>query len=408
MQQSLLTHNVSLLQYVDVDYSGGGIDEYQFYDSSTGTWDNSTCVMDTTASSSSGSSSSSSSSQKRCVKMDCHMPVCSHGVLLCFHIMCIIISRLFHFHLSPMTWILRLYQQDTHFKLLGVYKEKDYAEWFEQLFKHEGYCIWSDEEYEFMQTYRNAWPEGCTASSYSSSDGNTIYFDLKPVSNGDMSIGLYNDNMCSTEYSERQYSVTDVLQAYDNYGGGNNNKNGENNYYFTYTSFANYLDEWNEAFSIYKLCQPCKAYNLNNQEEKRNGHRQRHRFLNDYQYNEDSDPNDGKYQCQDDAGYTNVNQCTKFRSKTEMSPVTFRELTLANQQNSMVRLNYNGVSLGHAMYPEHKGYKLMRFALIYFFFSLVCMIVSWRVYKIRRTRYEQSLLGEKEVKKRGRSNSRNL
>jgi hypothetical protein len=35
---------------------------------------------------------------------------------------------------------------DTHWSLLGFFKHKDYDDWMEQLFKHEGICVWTDEE----------------------------------------------------------------------------------------------------------------------------------------------------------------------------------------------------------------------------------------------------------------------
>ena len=50
------------LQYVDKDYSGAGQGEYMFYDSESGKWDDSACEL---------------AGSKRCVKMDCHLPVCN-------------------------------------------------------------------------------------------------------------------------------------------------------------------------------------------------------------------------------------------------------------------------------------------------------------------------------------------
>ena len=35
----------------------------------------------------------------------------------------------------------------------------------EQLFKHEGMCVWTEEEYAFMKNARKAWPKGC-ANTY--------------------------------------------------------------------------------------------------------------------------------------------------------------------------------------------------------------------------------------------------
>ena len=37
-----------------------------------------------------------------------------------------------------------------HWHLLGYFKEYYYMDWFEQLFKHEGYCVWQNDEADFM------------------------------------------------------------------------------------------------------------------------------------------------------------------------------------------------------------------------------------------------------------------
>jgi hypothetical protein len=44
------------------------------------------------------------------------------------------------------------HEPNLHFKLVGVFKEMNgFYDWGEQLFKHEGYCVWNDEDtYEFM------------------------------------------------------------------------------------------------------------------------------------------------------------------------------------------------------------------------------------------------------------------
>lgn len=47
-------------QYIDEEYEGYGQGEYMFYDSESGKWDDSAC---------------DAANSKRCVKMDCHLPV---------------------------------------------------------------------------------------------------------------------------------------------------------------------------------------------------------------------------------------------------------------------------------------------------------------------------------------------
>jgi hypothetical protein len=74
--------------YIDLDYSGGKIGEYKFYDHKEHRWDDTSCVAN----------------NGRCAKMDCHL-------------------------------------KTTHFKLLGFFKEPNYHEWMEQLFKHQGMAL---------------------------------------------------------------------------------------------------------------------------------------------------------------------------------------------------------------------------------------------------------------------------
>jgi hypothetical protein len=76
------------------------------------------------------------------------------------------------------------------------------------------------------------------------------------------------------------------------------------------------IDTWNEYMNVYKVCQPCRAYNLNvnfysmgdEEDGSHSGSRDnlRERFLeeNDGQ----GDPEQWGYDCYDSAGYTNCNQ----------------------------------------------------------------------------------------------------
>ena len=114
--------------YVDPRSRGNEVEEYQYYDLSTGEWDDRACAA--------------SGKRHRCVRMDCHEP-------------------------------------GTHFRLVGVMKETDgMYDFTEQLFKHEGYCIWEGEDggnsrdgngggdgdgntYETMETWMENWPTEC-------------------------------------------------------------------------------------------------------------------------------------------------------------------------------------------------------------------------------------------------------
>jgi hypothetical protein len=228
---------------------------------------------------------------------------------------------------------LALSAQDTHFKLLGFFKEENYLEWMEQLFKHEGYCIWDDDTYTFMQTYYNAWPKVCTKSATVTSSGETLYFDMKPSSQGYMDLGLFSDEQCKQEYTSRSHSVSSVLASY--YGSD-----------ASPYDIGSYMDEWNTGMDVYKVCQPCRAYKLSDQ----NNEEDHHRSL------KDGDRGGDNFQCDDAAGYSNVNQCMKFASHTKMRPAGFQDLMLANDQGFTLAATVAGTSYGKQLYKEKESY----------------------------------------------------
>lgn len=93
------------------------------------------------------------------------------------------------------------------------------------------------------------------------------------------------------------------------------------------------IETWNEYMSSFKICQPCRAYNLQQQQKRGDKHERRNnnRLLNDG----DGEEQD-RYNCEDKAGYTNVNQCYKFESKTRMALATSEELARASEQGSIL------------------------------------------------------------------------
>lgn len=245
--------------------------------------------------------------------------------------------------------------------MLGFFREPKYNEWMEQLFKHEGDCVWTDEEYVFMQGDREAWPQGCVATTFTDkSTGKTIRYALKPEPYGDMGIGLYTDQGCIEEYQGSltvdQVMYSTVCEGYAEGGGGGDGGDEEltqtmcstNNtnllYYYnelynsTYNgdghpkdvknniwSLEQYLSTWNDAFDVYKQCQPCKTYDLTfhvagkNYQKNLNGDRYIYNAAfadqgDDYDGDHgdmDDDAYDYTFQCHDAADYNNVNQvCT--------------------------------------------------------------------------------------------------
>lgn len=285
------TRSLLWAAFIDPGYSGGGLYEYSFYDPETNTYDNSSsCALrsDNNNNNNNHNDNNNNKNQQnnhRCALMDCH-------------------------ETDTTTW-----------KLLGLYKEQYYgSEWFEQLFKHEGYCIWSQDEYKFMKGYYESWPEGCTQTDYKTKDGSaSLYFDLKPGYGGYMMYHFYTDSICKTELAmhpndnnDPYASLLEQALAKKNYLYGSN------------------LQTFNKYLNIYKYCQPCTAYSLYNANNNNNNNG--HRMLNDNNY----------FYCYDAAGYENVNQCMKFKTKTTMEYATMQNLQDAHQQGGIVGINING------------------------------------------------------------------
>ena len=227
---------------------------------------------------------------------------------------------------------------NTNFKLLGLFKEPNYHEWMEQTFKHEGMCVWTDDEYSFMQSNREAWPCGCTQTDVTTAKGNPLYYDMKPLSEGRVTFGLYTDASCSAEYS----GDLDPVEVIENMYANDNN----NNYYYYHnnknsgsvSTLAQQLEAWNSGWDVFKQCQPCKAYDLGN----RGGDYRTMYYENGNTYDEYNE----EFSCRDDADYTSVNQCMKFATHTKMLGANFRDVGLASDQGTITEINMLGDYLG--------------------------------------------------------------
>lgn len=263
--------------YIDLDYSGGGVGEYQFYDRHEQRWDDTSCVANS----------------GRCAKMDCHL-------------------------------------KSTHFKLLGFFKEPNFHEWMEQLFKHQGVCLWTNDEYEFMDNDRDLWPCDCIETGMTDEHGNALYYDAKPMIEGRLGVGLYTDERCRYDYTGKM----DTSEVISQVGGD-------------ISDLEQSLSNWNDAFDVYKVCQPCKAYNLGYNSDLNEGKGDR----------EGGDQENGgdAFDCYDDADYVNVNQCMKFKTKTEMIAADFRDLMLAHEQGNIVQFEVSGYTYGYGGYRYNTG-----------------------------------------------------
>jgi len=243
--------------YVDLNYQGGGIGEYQYWDLEKESWDSTSCKY---------------AENSPCAKMDCHL-------------------------------------EDTHWSLLGLFKHRSYDDWMEQLFKHEGFCVWNSAQYNFMSNARETWPQGCEA--YELNDGKYIYYDLKPTSGGGMTIGLYTDTRCMEEYTGSM-TAEDLLGNILLEGGSGDGSQDGNQDDDTYTtsSLAESLQVWDSTFDTWKICHPCVAYDLNNVGYNADDDSMRGSSYNTYGYDDDGGNYNQQedFDCYDDADYTNVNQ----------------------------------------------------------------------------------------------------
>jgi hypothetical protein len=328
--------------YVDENYSGGGIGEYQYWDRSSNKWNSDPC-------------SYAKDGDGRCAQMDCHL-------------------------------------SDTEWSLLGIFKHRAPDDWMEQLFKHEGKCVWSDDEYSFMKNARKAWPTGCVLSDATTISGRPIYYALQPVQGGKMTMGLYTDDKCTQEYTGVNSSVENVVGNFlvdqDASGSGD----GDSNMDYSGWSFSQAVNYWDTTMETFSFCQPCVAYDLNNVGF--NGGTQGSSY-GTYDCDNDNDnyddDNGGQndqcveddFDCYDDAGYTNVNQCMKFRAKTQMDTATIRDVMLAHRQGTLVTtMPLAGMENPHAGFFRTTG----KFLGSLLYFAVAVLLFSYGVNYFRRGR----------------------
>ncbi|OEU21829.1 hypothetical protein FRACYDRAFT_231975 [Fragilariopsis cylindrus CCMP1102] len=259
--------------YVDPGYRGDSIGEYQFYNRFEETWDKSTCQTG------------------RCAKMDCH-------------------------------------SSKSRFKLIGVFKEADgLTDWAEQLFKHEGYCVWND----------NANANTDDDNEEGNDDGNSVYRHLRPQGEGNITDSLYTDEDC-TQKSYMSFADY-IIKWYTNYY-----YDSDKGQQVAEKWQANTV-RWNELMTDYKVCQPCRAYTKTPTYD---DDVDRLRFLRRLDDNDDGEGDEEQYgyNCYDDAGYRNCNQCHKFETKTDMEAATVSDLERASAQGTILAIKVDGVTYG--------------------------------------------------------------
>jgi hypothetical protein len=208
--------------------------------------------------------------------------------------------------------------------LIGLYKETNgMYDWWEQLFKHMGYCVWNDDEdYATMQAWMKEWPDSCQLLDVTDRRGNPLYLDLMPLSGGDMKLAIYTDATCSRVSSNMDYEAY-TIKYYKSLG--YRNQTGYN----VARAYAEAIDTWNGRMNSFKVCQPCIAYNPLG--GNRNGQ--------------------GKnFNCYDKAGATNVNQCYKFGTKTRLEAASEGDLRAASMQGTILKVHAYGRVYGKGGY----------------------------------------------------------
>jgi len=266
--------------YYDPNYSRNEngeynqIGEYSFYDWTTQAWDTSTC-------SSSGS----------CTQMNCHDT------------------------------------NSTNWELAGVYKSSlgfDNDSFYEQLFKHQGYCLWtSSSDYSFMQAMRGEMGDPCQYVD------NNLYIGIKPTEGGNITQALYSDSSCENESSA--YSVDEYVSR-------------------DCGSVEESFDKWNTLMEAYKTCQSCRAYSSTSNTD---SSWQQHRDLVEYYDGVGAEETNG-FNCYDDAGYRNCNQCYKFDTHAGMEEASDSDLQLAS--GTILGISVDGVYYGSQTTTESNSY----------------------------------------------------
>lgn len=113
--------------------------------------------------------------------------------------------------------------------------------------------------------------------------------------------------------------------------------------------YASAIETWNEYMSQFKICQPCKAYNLQSDKQDQNKHKRRGRR----KLGNDGDGSEtARYNCNDEAGYTNVNQCYKFETKTKMTIAVAEDLQMASELGTILRIKAYGQWYGEGGYSS--------------------------------------------------------
>ncbi|KAG7340905.1 polymorphic outer membrane domain containing protein [Nitzschia inconspicua] len=277
--------------YIDQGYDANT--EYMHYDRHSSSWNKDAC--------------NSHQGRRRCVKMDCH-------------------------------------ESTTNWKLLGIFKERQYDAFLESVLQFQGDCVWNDNEYKFMQAMATdgmPWPVECTAVQ-----DTDLYYHVQPSAGGFMNVALYEDEKCSKLYTGDGMSIESVLAP------------------TVSSTLRQEIDTWNDALQAFTYCQPCNAIDLVstlNRNTQANAEGDRYGQANDQNNNN----NNGAFVCQDATAESGnqVNQCKIFRQQTNMQTASFRDIQLAESQGTVKGIHIANHMLGEPYKKKHTWLSVVLFLL---------------------------------------------
>ena len=245
-----------------------------------------------------------------------------------------------------------------------------------------------------MKGARKAWPQGCTAT-YKTADGGSdyLYYDIKPLISGRITMALYTDSQCTVEYSDDVDIVESIIgnPFADSEASGSNDNYA--NYDFSDESLSQSMARWEDAFSEWTYCHPCVAFDVTNVDGTNYLYQDDYYNNDGYDYYNDNggrrrlggeyEAQGDQFECYDDAGYTNVNQCMKFSAKTSMQTATFRDLNLASLQNTISDSSLASGFYVHEQY-HRRGWQNFLTVILYISSLTCCLYATCYCWKAER------------------------
>ncbi|KAL7537345.1 hypothetical protein ACHAWF_005734 [Thalassiosira exigua] len=241
------------------------------------------------------------------------------------------------------------------------------------------------------------WPTSCTQLKRPDKYGSTLYIHIHPLPEGNMTLGIYTDNRC-TSISPTVDLTTYIRDLFYMYN-GNYNKGQA-----VADKYRAAIDNWNERMSAFKVCRPCRAYDPT-------------AGYDDYGYgtrrlgsgDEDDGSSSGvwgRYDCRDGSGSTNANQCYKFEEGTGLEVAEVGDLHVASMQGSILRIRASdGVVYGEGGYSSPmSGARVGTFAFLVataFVVLAVLAFAAFRVFEMRQRRAPKGASKERLVKSGG-------